>query len=215
MTVVDVWLVDAAVTAAEPALLDAAERARHAALGHSVDRHRFVVAHAAVRRVVAARLGVPPAEVCWTRGPNGKPLLVGGALEVNLSHSGDLVLIAVAGDRPVGVDVQQVLPGLDVVAMAERFYPPAEAALVASGGPGRFAELWARKEAVVKAAGDRLTRGLSLPVAGPSPWSVAHDDGAYVVADLDAPDGFRAAVALAGAEPFEVRAHDPNVLTHR
>jgi len=207
MTTVEVWLVDAA-RAPEPAeiLLDDAEEARLATIRHAADRRRFTVAHSAVRRIAAGRLGVPPAEIRWILGRNGKPSLDGHRLQVNLSHSGDLVMVAVAEARAVGVDLQQVLPGLDATAMANRFYTPQEAALVERGGHDVFATLWARKEAVVKAAGDRLPRCLSVPVAGAQPRTVTHEGAEYRLADLPAPNGFRAAVALAGPDPFTVLA---------
>jgi 4'-phosphopantetheinyl transferase len=210
---VDVWLADALVPddalPAMFALLDEQERHRHASIVHSIDRRRFVVAHAVTRRLVGAALDVPPHELRWAHNPNGKPSLAGSytGVEVNLSHSGDLVMVAVSARRPVGVDLQRVMPSLDCAAMARRFYPPAEAAQVAGdGGHERFAELWARKESLVKAAGARLTRGLATPVAGAAPMVVEHD-GPFRIEDLAAPDGFRAAVALAGDAPFTVTQH--------
>jgi 4'-phosphopantetheinyl transferase len=200
--VVDVWLVDTRVP--DPGrlhrLLDTAEAARCAGLRREPDRRRFVVAHATLRLIVARRLGLDPRQVRWTAGINGKPEVDG--LHVNLSHSGDLAMVAMSAVRPVGVDLQEVLPDLNVAALAARFYPAGEAALVT--GPERFAELWTRKEALVKAAGGRLSWGLMVPVAGPAPVLAEHD-GPYRIVDLDAPAGFRAAVALAGAEPFTVR----------
>jgi 4'-phosphopantetheinyl transferase len=198
---VDIWFVDTRAPYDE-SLLHRADRARRDAMRDPGDRRRFGAAHAALQRIVAQRLGAAPR---WTRGPNGKPGLDGDPLHVNLSHAGELALIAVAADRPVGADLQDLVPGLDWAAMARRYYPPDEADRVATGGAGEFARLWARKEAVVKAAGDRLTRGLGLPVAGDPPPVVEHAGVAYAVADLPAPDGFRAAVALAGPEPFVTR----------
>lgn len=210
---VDVWLADARVPeAALPgmlALLDDDERRRHASIVHAIDRRRFVVAHAVTRRLAAAALSAPPDALRWSHNPNGKPSLAGAytGVEVNLSHSGDLVMVALTARRPVGVDLQRVVPTLDCAAMARRFYPPGEAHLATgAGGHERFAELWARKEALVKAAGARLTRGLATPVAGPTPVLAAHD-GPFRIEDLAAPDGFRAAVALAGAAPFTVTQH--------
>jgi 4'-phosphopantetheinyl transferase len=211
--VVQVWLTDARVPHdALPAmftLLDDDERRRHATIVHPIDRRRFVVAHAVTRTIVGAALAAPPDGLRWAYNPNGKPALAGPytGVEVNLSHSGDLVMVAVSARRPVGVDLQRVMPGLDCAAMARRFYPPAEAHLVTGeGGHERFAELWARKESLVKAAGARLTRGLATPVAGPAPVVVEHD-GPFRIEDLEAPDGFRAAVALAGDAPFTVTRH--------
>jgi 4'-phosphopantetheinyl transferase len=203
MTDVELWLID--TTAQSPGPLDDDETARLARIGDPADRRRFAAAHGALRRIVAERLGVAGPEVRWRRGPNGKPAVDGHHLQVNLTHSGDLAMVAVAGERPVGVDLQEIVAGLDVVAMAARFYPPDEAELVAAGGHERFAQLWTRKEAVVKAAGDRLTRGLALPVAGEPPPAVRYDGMTYTVADVAAPEGFRAAVAAAGPEPFTIR----------
>jgi 4'-phosphopantetheinyl transferase len=199
---VDVWFVDTR-DPYDDALLTPAERARRAALRDPGDRRRFGAAHAALQRIVAGRLG--GAEPRWTVGPNGKPGLDGDPLLFNLSHAGEYALIAVAAGRAVGADLQDQVPGLDWAAMARRWFPPSEAGLVAAGGPGEFARLWARKEAVVKAAGDRLARGLGLPVAGEPPPVVEHGGAAYALADLPAPDGFRAAVALAGPGPFIIR----------
>jgi 4'-phosphopantetheinyl transferase len=114
---------------------------------------------------------------------------------MSLSHSGDLAAVALTPARAVGVDVQRHTPGLDIGAMAARYFPAGEARLVT--GAAVFATLWARKEACVKATGGRLTQGLALPVAaGP----VVR--GAYHVVDVPVPDGFAGAVALSGPEPF-------------
>jgi 4'-phosphopantetheinyl transferase len=214
---VDIWLIDTRAPFAE--MLDADELRRRDALRSGDDRRRFAAAHSALRRILSER----GAEVRWEYGPNGKPSLIGEALQVNLSHAGEWAAIAVTAARPVGIDLQDLVAGLDYAAMARRFYPPAEADLVAGAdaealrrdgadqgrrpGAETFAALWARKEAVVKAAGDRLTRGLHLPVADNPPPPVIHDGITYAVADLPAPDGFRAAVALAGAEAFVIRMH--------
>jgi 4'-phosphopantetheinyl transferase len=217
LTPVDIWLIDTRAPFAE--MLDADELRRRDALRSGDDRRRFAAAHSARRRILLERV----AEVRWAYGPNGKPSLIGEALQVNLSHAGEWAAIAVTETRPVGVDLQDLVADLDHAAMARRFYPPAEAGLVAGAdaealrrddaehvrrsGAETFAALWARKEAVVKAAGDRLTRGLPLPVAGNPPPPVTHDGVTYAVADLPAPDGFRAAVALAGPEAFFIRMH--------
>ncbi|MEU7868946.1 4'-phosphopantetheinyl transferase superfamily protein [Dactylosporangium sp. NPDC049140] len=196
--VVDVWLVD--TRAPFVSTLDAQERRRRDALRSPDDRRRFDAAHSALRRVLT-----PGAR--FVRGANGKPHLLGEPLQVNLSHAGEWAAIAVTDTRPVGVDLQDAVAGLDPAALARRFFPPAEADLVAAHGAEVFALLWARKEAVVKAAGDRLTRGLLLPVAGDPPPPVTHAGVRYALADLAAPEGFRAAVALAGPEPFSIRTH--------
>ncbi|NUS15709.1 MAG: 4'-phosphopantetheinyl transferase superfamily protein, partial [Streptomyces sp.] len=151
--------------------LDPDEQRRAAAYRSDDDRRRFVLAHGALRHIVAGQLGAPAREIRWARGPHGKPELAGpwcGA-QANLSHSGEVAMVALTAYRPVGVDVQRVLPRLDAVAMARRYFPPREADFVASSPDAaaraaRFARLWARKEALTKAHGGRLVQGLRVAV---------------------------------------------------
>jgi 4'-phosphopantetheinyl transferase len=200
-------------------VLDDSERARAAAFLSQRDRQQYTVAHGALRILAARELGVTPSALRWEAGPYGKPGLAApwSGLSTSVSHSADLVAVAIAAGRAVGVDIQHLVPGLDVVAMSTRFYPPAEAAYVTAGRDAgaraeRFTRLWSRKEAVVKAAGGRLWPNLRMAVLGGDVVSCADPRGAYLVADVPAPPAFlaaaafRTAVALAGAAPFAAQA---------
>jgi 4'-phosphopantetheinyl transferase len=211
--VVSAWLVGDVPSSAVAALLatlDGEERRRVGRLSTAEASRRFVIAHGVAREVVAECLGAPPAELRWQTGPQGKPSLVGEwtGIHANLSHSGDRCLIAVSRERAVGVDIQRLVPGLDVFGMARRYFPASEAQDVADAAdpPDAFARLWARKEAVTKAAGGRLTQVLSLPT--PPNGTVELAAAVYRVVDVDVPAGFRAAVALAGAEQFRVEVNE-------
>jgi 4'-phosphopantetheinyl transferase len=190
-------------------VLDDSERARAAAILSQRDRQQYTVAHGALRILAARELQATPSALRWDTGRYGKPELADpwSGLSTSLSHSADLVAVAIAVGRAVGVDIQHLLPRVDIVAMSARFYPPAEAAYVAAGRDAsaradRFTRLWSRKEAVVKAAGGRLWPNLRIAVLGRDVVSCAEPPGAHQVADVPAPAGFRAAVALAGAAPF-------------
>jgi 4'-phosphopantetheinyl transferase len=193
--------------------LDDGERARAAAFLSPRDRQRFTVAHGALRILAGHELNTPPAALSWAPGRHGKPGLVPpwSGLHTSLSHSGDRIAAAISAGRPVGVDIQHLVPGLEVAGLSARFFPPDEAGYVAAGRDpseqvDRFAHLWARKEAVVKAAGGRLWPNLKIAVRGRDVVSCAEPAGAHRVADVAAPPGFRAAVALTGAAPFAVAA---------
>jgi 4'-phosphopantetheinyl transferase len=200
------------------ALLDDGEIGRAEQIRRDVDRRRFVVAHGVARVLVGRHLGVPAGQLRWRRGPHGKPELCGAwtGAQVNLSHSGDLNAVAITASRRVGVDVQQLVQHLDAAALASRFFPPGEARYVSSttdpaARAVRFARLWTRKEACVKAVGATLVQGLPLPVRGPQSRRAAvveHPSGALPgpvrVSDVPAPPGFRAAVALEGADTYRV-----------
>ncbi|WP_133780986.1 4'-phosphopantetheinyl transferase superfamily protein [Kribbella sp. VKM Ac-2571] len=105
-----------------------------------------------------------------------------------MTHSGDLVGMAVA-DRPVGLDVEKVDPGVDVDAVARVALTDAEMREL-SGYDGvakarAFTTYWTRKEAVVKATGEGLRGDLRAAVP----------DGVQVQ-DLDVGGEHRAALAV-------------------
>ena len=218
-----VWLIStdvpAAVVAELRSTLDDAELARAATYQRADHQRSYLVAHGAIRAILADHLGISPREVRWRAGAHGKPELelssAGPVPQVSLSRSGALAAFAMTARRRVGIDLQQPEIGIDVVRMAERYFPPAEASYVASASladrASRFFRLWARKEACVKVDGGLLLSGLRLTVlrtgtvvagdpAGTTP-------GPYRIKDVRPPGQCYAAVAVEGTEPFTVRSH--------
>jgi len=209
-------------------LLDDGERARAAAFQKPHDQRLFTIAHGAIRMLAGREADAGPAELTWTPGEHGKPELMPpwSGLHTSVSHSGDVAAVAVTTSRPVGVDIQRVVPSLDAAALSARFFPPSEASYVAAGRgqrerANRFARLWVRKEAAVKSAGTRLWPNLAIEVRGRDVVTCSEPAGLHRVAKVTAPGGYHAAVALAGPEPFAMsvniwagsglaRAHDPS-----
>lgn len=218
--VVEVWLIRTdlpeRMLADLLSLLDDDERERVRAFAYPQSRRRFIAAHGAFRVILGRHLGVAPVSLRWRLGPNGKPELAMPGPQVSFSRSGELAALATASGRRVGVDIQQLLPRLDVTRMAARFYPPQEAQFVASAivpaqQVARFTRLWARKEAFVKVAGGRLLPGLeqAIPRSGVVGGCVTSGgDGLpgspCLVRDVRAPRGYRAAVAAEGTRAYNV-----------
>ncbi|MBK4348992.1 4'-phosphopantetheinyl transferase family protein [Lacisediminihabitans changchengi] len=159
---VDVWLVrlpahplTAAATDDLLSLVDADTRQRVLRY-HQPERDRTLAAHAGLRRLLAPRLAVPPAAITLERScaacgstEHGKPSLAGvHGIEFSLSHSGELVAIAIAG-MPVGVDVQLRSPETDWASIRSDVFTHDEW----SDDPIALNDLWARKEAVAKTTG--------------------------------------------------------------
>jgi 4'-phosphopantetheinyl transferase len=94
----------------DPGGLPAAERDRAAKLLGEGARRRWVAARWALRGVLGRYLGLEPATIELRLGSHGKPMLAApdAPLRFNLSHSGELALIAIAGEREVGIDVQSI-----------------------------------------------------------------------------------------------------------
>lgn len=180
---VHVWRAPLDVPPPELAALEAAlspdERARAARYRFPRDRRRFVAARGALRRLVASYAGVEPAGVRFGTEPGGKPALADPAtawLRFNVSHAGELALVAMARGRAVGVDVEVVRTDLADLEVADRFFSPAEAAAIRALPPPERAEAflscWTRKEAFVKALGAGLREpldGFTVPLGADEP----------------------------------------------
>lgn len=172
------------------ALLGQPELERLARLRLAADRERFLLGRGVLRLTLGHWLGRDPASLVFRNGPHGKPAL-DGAPPFNLSHSGDLVLLAFHGSRAVGVDVERERPGLAWQAIARRTFAPERLArldaLPAAQQEVGFLTEWCRLEAELKARGTGLA-GLSQDATG---------QGGFDLWDLALPAGHVGAVALA------------------
>ncbi|HQE93533.1 MAG TPA: 4'-phosphopantetheinyl transferase superfamily protein [Anaerolineae bacterium] len=168
---VHVWRVDGHVSPDDVQrladTLSPAEHARAARFRFPEHRERFIVAHGAVRDILSRYLDLPATQLIFSTNPYGKPTLAApdhAWLQFNLSHSGDLALVAVARDHPVGIDVEQMIPPEDFSRLVEQFFSVNEnaafRALPESKRAAAFFAGWTRKEAYVKALGT----GVSLPL---------------------------------------------------
>lgn len=148
------------------ALLAAGERARAGQFHFLRDRRAFTVAKGAARQILAHYLGTDPRSLIFDKGHFGKPFLSSRELRFNLSHSGEFALLAVAAEREVGVDVEEIRDMEDAAMIAERFFSPGEnrklrAVLGSAIGGLAFFNCWTRKEAFIKAIGEGLSHPLN------------------------------------------------------
>lgn len=97
-----------------------------------------------------------------TYAENGRPFLVGEALDFNISHTEGLVVCAVERDEVsprVGIDAEALehVKALPYAALAARWCSKREQALFASNPTAEcFLRLWTRKEALIKYSGEGL-----------------------------------------------------------
>ncbi len=147
-------------------LLSGAERERANRFRDAVVRIAFVAARSWLRRVLAAYTLIPASRLRFEEGPFGKPVLDYGSAErriaFNLSHSGELAIVAVAAGMDLGVDIERIRP-MPVDVMADCLASREAAALAALAPELReeaFIRCWTRKEAYLKATG----AGLNVPL---------------------------------------------------
>ena len=197
-------------------LLAPDERKKAALFRFDMDRRRYMAGRIGLRILVGRLLGMPANKLTFAYGPKDKPRLVAkldSPLEFNVSHSGELILIALSRGRAVGIDVERIRPDVAAMDIADRFFSENERNALAQLDPAArcdaFFACWTRKEAYIKAQGD----GLNLPLAGfdvtlvpgkparltgtrPEPAEAAR----WSLHDLPAGCGYKAALAVEGAD---------------
>lgn len=159
---VDLWCVpfDGAPAREERliARCSASERERAACMPIDRRRRRFLVGRGIVRSVLGAYLGIRPRDVETATGEHGKPFVdSANAPGFSVSHSRDLLVVAVSAGFDVGVDVEWIDDTLDVMAIARRFLLEEEEDDLVRLRPAErttaFLRLWTRKEARLKSTG--------------------------------------------------------------
>ncbi len=203
----EVWRCDLAAApddAAAWAVLSAAEQTRARRFAFEHHRRRFVAAHAALRRLLADTLGERPEALVFDAGPYGKPFLPGAPrLHFNLSHSDDSALAVISSQVEVGIDIEHQRELRDAHGLVQRHFSEAEQAawfaLPVLARQAAFHEVWARKEACVKALGwglslplETVNVGWSTPSSSPASADASHSLDLHV----SLPDGGRAGLGV-------------------
>ncbi len=132
------------------------------------DRRRYLVTRALVRYVLSRYVPLAPRQWRFGATAHGRPFILNAdplleGLSFNISHSGQVVLLALGRGGQLGVDVEETgrTTALDVAdsvfsareLLQLRALPQAEQAQ-------RFLQFWTLKESYIKARG----MGLSLPL---------------------------------------------------
>ncbi|MGY5035975.1 4'-phosphopantetheinyl transferase family protein [Streptomyces sp. 900116325] len=211
-------------------LLDETEQARCSRFVNGQDLALFVTGRTLAKSAVGLLADVTPEEVILRAlcpdcgGPHGKPWVEGEAAgwELSLSHSRDIVAVAVTHGHAVGVDVEYfvppALPGI-----------PVEYELVLTAGERAVVDtlpvelkaaacltLWTRKEAVLKATGEGLNTSMesfTVSSAFTPPELIAWhgpdapDRPQLALADLPKVGDCHGALAVVGARSVVVDVH--------
>ncbi|NLG62267.1 MAG: 4'-phosphopantetheinyl transferase superfamily protein [Candidatus Cloacimonetes bacterium] len=140
-----------------------AERDRAARFLNSIDARRHILGRGIVRLLLSPLLDLAPDAICFTVSGLGKPLLDDGP-SFSISHSGDYVLVALAAEGRLGVDIEVVRALRDLPGVARVSFGPDEYEHIMQLPEGErllpFFRTWTRKEAMLKALGCGLS-GLS------------------------------------------------------
>jgi len=124
---------------------------------------RYLTGRYVLRKSLEARTGRKANTIRFDLERRGKPYISGGP-SFNLADSKSLVLIGIAGEGNLGVDLEHVVASADLAGIAQNHFAAEEsAALTRLSDSERvrgFYRIWTRKEALLKALG----MGLSGPL---------------------------------------------------
>ena len=192
-------------------LLSEEEQARGDRYVRSADGVRFMVGRAVLRLILAQYLGLKPGEVFISSGEFGKPHICKSVningLAFNLSHSGEVCLVALSYAREIGVDIEKLRDDVVVEDLATRYFSTEEVAEL-EALPDALRRLgfflcWTRKEAYVKAK----ALGLQIPLdrfsVSLTPGQPAEirgaEAGGWTILSFEPGPGYVAAVVSEGA----------------
>lgn len=177
------------------------------------DRDRYIFAHGVLRSILGAYVGRAPCQLVIEAEHYYKPCLLSPSgdndIQFNLSHSGDMSLIAVTRGTVVGIDVEHIREVPDALQIVNSVFSVDERRFFNSLPPADFEEAffacWTSKEAFLKGIG----KGLSYPLdqfsiifsKGESDSVIyVHDDPAYAycwkIIRLSPGPGYSAALAI-------------------
>ncbi len=207
---VHLWTISLARSEVELArlreLLTAEEYARACCYRPRQARDQFIASRGLLRLVLAGYLAIDPARVRFRTEQTSKPYLAGGGPHFNVSHSGEIGLIAVTNWGEIGVDVERVRAMPTHLDMAQRYFAPGEVQALTRLPPGAreqaFFHIWTRKEAFVKAIGVGLAHGLErfeVSVPPDDPARLLHIDGDRAKAETWSMTSFEPAAGYVGA----------------
>lgn len=135
------------------------------------DRMRSSVGKILVRKLLAQYMNISEETVVISKNRYGRPY-VDSTIPIyfNISHSGEVVMVAVSKEMVVGIDVEKISKLKEYNSLAENFFTLNEWRSIASADSIElFYEYWTAKEAYVKAVGMGLSKALdSFEIIGKS-----------------------------------------------
>lgn len=147
------------------ALLDSTELIQARNIKNERQQHRYVQTHGLLRALLAKIIHTKPDVIKIGRGQYGKPYLPDyPEWTFNLSHSDNYLVMAIAQDCHLGVDVEICKDRKNFVGLVDKCFAESEATywrqLSSVHKTREFYRFWTAKEAFVKATGRGISLGL-------------------------------------------------------
>ncbi len=123
-------------------------------------KRRYIAARGSLRKILGIYLDSDPESLLFSYSTKGKPSIPNGNIFFNLSHSNELALCAISGNRLIGIDIEHLRPVNDIEGLSKRYFSHQEFQIIKSlpfeKKTETFYTIWTFKEAYLKAIGKGL-----------------------------------------------------------
>jgi len=196
-------------------LLSSEEKERSERFKFYKHRKAFIASHGFMHTVLARYIDTNANEIEFSQTEFGKPSLIDiqnkNNIQFNLSHSGNMAILAVCKQHSLGIDVEFAERKVDWRGISKRFFTPNEQQqldkLTEEEQRQAFFQIWTRKEAHMKVTGQGLSLAPTQFEVSVPPQSAnfiqnlkTKDDNFYKMQDIFLPEMFKDYYACLSAD---------------
>ncbi|WP_052143796.1 4'-phosphopantetheinyl transferase family protein [Wocania ichthyoenteri] len=146
-------------------LLSVSEKEKASRFRFKKDENQFIISRGVLRILSAQYLNICAKKIVFEYGEYGKPEFdFNSNLKFNISHSGDMAVLAFVLNYDIGADIEKIKDNFDVLDIASNYFSKAEIdtlkKLPKEKHVNSFYRCWTRKESFIKAK----SLGLTFPL---------------------------------------------------
>jgi 4'-phosphopantetheinyl transferase len=174
-------------------ILDPSEQHLASTIKNEQFRKRYVEIHARLRIFLGDVVNAVPGQIRIHKTDYGKPYLVDYPdLAFNLSHTTNKMVVAIADNCDLGVDIEQCKPRANLAGLVDKCFAEVEKSywqkLSQPHKIKAFYHFWTRKEAFVKATGRGIALGLKQCVINPESQNQFLTIPEWMIQEIDMED---------------------------
>jgi phosphopantetheinyl transferase len=153
---IDVWKIPVLSGKSQIKILSDEDQSRLGKIHSNDARAVFYSSRVYLKNILAGYVNLPLEQLHFSKHPSGKPFIKNTAVEFNLSHSGQMILLAVTQSDAVGIDVEKNRAVKNWRKIAEKVFSKSQLnELQNSKKPAEaFCRIWTEFESIQKMTGN-------------------------------------------------------------
>ncbi len=168
------------------------------------DKNQFIICRGYLRDILSKKIRISPEKILFEYNKYGKPTLRSTLnpdnINFNVSHSSNCGVIAITRDKRIGIDIEKRNRMKDMKSILKSQFSSKEYEIfnLSTNKEKCFFDIWAQKEAVVKATGMGFSFGLNHWSVNPNKdkYHVDAKGNSFFLRKLFIDDDYSAALAV-------------------